>query len=133
MRKVSLAFCIVFIVLTGASGEMEFETSIYDAFNRAARENKVLMVKFTSDHCPWCDKLEETTLSDERVGKLCNRFIPLTVNYSAGGYSKDFTKQYDVYMFPTIVFIDYNGNDLGRVLGYLEPKDLVTEMRRYLR
>lgn len=96
----------------------------YEAAKSAATSKKALiMVDFYTDWCHWCKELDKNTYPDPKVVKLADRFVSLKTDAEKEG--KDLAKKYKVNGFPTIVFMDAQGNEWGRIGGYMPPTQFV--------
>lgn len=60
--------------------------------------------------------------------KLAAQVVPLKAN--AEKEAKDLAKKYGVSGYPTIVFVDSNGEAVGRIGGYLPPDAFSTELTK---
>lgn len=99
--------------------------------DRAAAEDKLVMVDFYTDWCGWCKKFEGQTLTDRRVQQSLARVITIRLNAEKEGRSAAST--YQVSGYPTIVFLDKRGKVLGRIDGYMEPGPFLAELDDILR
>lgn len=107
-------------------------TDLQAALKDARASKKVVLLDFTgSDWCHWCQKLhEETLVSDEFNAVARESFIPVTVDFPQNkGQKQDEIKQnkqlkelYKVNGFPTIVVVETDGKEIGRIGGY-QPKE----------
>lgn len=67
---------LLLIMLLGTSvwgAEIKWEKELSTAVERAAKEQKPLMVLITKNGCRWCDVLKQTTLKNPKVVALLNR------------------------------------------------------------
>lgn len=71
MKKIVIAFWLATTALFGA--ELKWEKEIGSAVDRAAKEQKPLMVLVTKIGCKWCDVLKQKTLKDPKVTAILNR------------------------------------------------------------
>lgn len=89
--------------------------------------NKPMMVDVYADWCGWCKTLDEETYSDPRVIELAvDDFISVKVN---GDYDSDFAMRYGIRSYPTILFLDPDGNELHRVIGFRNADRFLDEMK----
>jgi len=101
------------------------------ALSRAGSENKLVMVDFYTDWCGWCKKLDSTTLADPDVQRALSGFVVVKLNAEKGGLSD--AKRFGVDAFPTIVFLDATGAEVGRIPGYMDPKPFLDELNDVLK
>jgi thioredoxin-related protein len=76
MKK--LLFIVMLIGLSLSGAEVKWEKDLSKAVERAAKEQKPLMVLVTKNGCRWCDVLKQTTLKNDKVVAVLNRDF---VNY----------------------------------------------------
>lgn len=66
------------------------------------------------------------TYPDERVGKMINdNFVPVQINVVD---HPEFTDEYLSRWTPTIIFMDAEGREHRRMVGYSYPEDFLVEM-----
>ncbi|MCB9877647.1 MAG: thioredoxin family protein [Planctomycetes bacterium] len=111
------------------AGADKWMTDFEAAKAAAKKDNKVILADFTgSDWCGWCIKLKNEVFStpefqkwaDEKV-VLLELDFPRTKQLSDDlvAQNKDLQKKFGIRGFPTIVFMDADGNEVARS-GYLK-------------
>jgi thiol:disulfide interchange protein len=95
------------------------------AAERARDSGKPILVYFTAEWCGPCHVLEAEVFADEIVARdLNDRFLAVKVTDRMQEDGRNvpevaaLEQRYSVRGFPTIVFIDANGSELGRMEGY---------------
>ncbi len=101
------------------------------AVAKAKKENKHIIVNFTTSWCGWCKKMKTTTYSDPTVVKtIGSQFVAAKVDgdsynvlkLTAGDITeKGLTVQYGVSGYPTTWFLEPNGNKIAPAPGYIDP------------
>ncbi len=131
MNKIILLFALLFLFGTSQS-QIKFEKgTIDDVLAKAKSENKVLMVDVLTEWCKWCIELDNKVYADPTVSEFANKN---QVNYKIDaekGEGVDFAKKYKVLGYPTILFLDGDGNEIDRVYGYYPAKDFYEMMVDY--
>ena len=91
--------------------------SFSDACHKAAKENKIIMIKFYTDWCVPCKQIEKTifTNDSEIVNYVNTKLIALSMNAETKGI--EIAKRYDVAAYPTLLFINAAGEVIGKVVG----------------
>jgi len=154
MKKLTLIFQLglIAVVLCGAAGCTGQETSdaathaavsptqhgdvqwaqTWDAaFFRAKSEEKVVLVTFYADWCIWCKKLEDTTLADSSVASfLAERTVPVRLDVDGDG--RELSDEYRVDGLPTVLVLNNDGTELGRIPGYLPPEGFLERIRSFV-
>ena len=80
--------------------------------------------------CVYCEELEKNTYSDTRVIEKAKSFVCVKVDaYEQKEYDGgELTERYNVDGFPTIVFLNSNGNEINRIEGYANPGPFLEDM-----
>lgn len=114
--------------LAGEKKSVDFWESDYSsALQEAKKENKPLFVMLTTEHCGWCRKLEEDTLSHSKIQVFLEPFIKVQVYADKNEEQGKLAKRLGAAGYPTLVFLDQNENVLNRWSGYKEPTAFALE------
>ena len=114
-----LAFVLVFATV-GFGCEIKWENSKEVAKKRAASSKKQIMVFVTSQTCPYCTMMSETTFADEEVCSVVNqKFIPLI----ASPDGSELPKKAVIEGVPTVLFVDKNEKEIKNPVIGLKYKD----------
>lgn len=121
---VALLFLSVFVNASGLKHIDSFEDGLY----LAKKQNKQMMLFIYSTYCPWCKKMENTTLSDNEVVKLINKkFVFVSLNKDID----DIPSKFIPYGVPTTYVIDQNsGEKLYTMKGYKSKKSFLGRVQR---
>jgi len=96
-----------------------------DAFARAQREDKPILLGISAVWCHWCHVMDETTYSERSVIEAINeRFVPVRVDNDE---RPDVNARYNMGGWPTTAFLTPDGTTLTGAT-YLPPE----QMRRAL-
>src|SRR5690606_28037135 len=92
-------------------------------FDRAAKENKLLLLDLEAVWCHWCHVMDEKTYGDSRVIALIKKhYIPVRVDQAA---RPDLAARYQEYGWPATIILDAKGRDLRKKAGFIEPDEFV--------
>jgi len=124
-RRMIVAATVLAVVVAEACGgegrvaaaPLPWEKSLGAALARAAAENKVVMVDFYTDWCKWCKKLDATTLADADVREALAGMV--LVRLDAEGDGREAADRYAVEGYPTVLFLNAAGAEVGRIPGYM--------------
>lgn len=97
------------------AGEIVWQKDITAAFEKAQKENKVVMVMVGGEHCKWCEKMKLRTLSDDSVLERLEPYIMVKVMKEDVEDVKDLPAIKGV---PTIFFLKADKKVLETVVGY---------------
>jgi thioredoxin-related protein len=127
MAALILAATIGLVLAEG--DEPKWLTSYDEAVKVAKAEKKPILVDFTgSDWCGWCIKLkDEVFKTKEFKDWAAKNVVLLEIDFprkkeqaaEVKKQNQELQKKYDIKGYPTIVFLDAEGKELGRS-GYLK-------------
>jgi thioredoxin-related protein len=110
--------------------------SLPEAFKRAAKENKPLLIDFYTDWCSWCKVMDDKTYTHHGVVKtLRSSFVLAKFNpekapaleYRGKKYTaQEFAKEIGVSGFPTTAFLKSDGTKIDATAGYIESNRFLT-------
>lgn len=95
------------------------------AMNISLEQGKPAMVDFYTDWCSWCKELDNKTYPDARMIELSGQFSCAKVNAEA---RTDLASRYKIESYPTVVFLNPDGTERYRVVGYKGPDDFLKDM-----
>lgn len=111
---------------TGQNKNINWHTDLNSALNEAKNSNKPVFIDFYTTWCPYCKQLDETTLSDPRVkAKLAKDYVVAKIN--ADQYP-DAASNYKIYGYPTLLFLNPNGQEIKRFEGYIDADTLLNQL-----
>lgn len=94
------------------------------AIESAKSSGKPVVIDFYADWCLPCKELDQKTFVDANVISETERFVRLKADLTvpSDATTLELTKQYKIIGVPTILFLDGNGNEASRLVGF-EPAD----------
>ena len=110
---------------------INWETNYNTALEKAAKENKAVMIDFYTDWCTICKIMETNVYLDKDIVSNINyNFVPLKINAQYNDKNiKLLTNKYNISAFPSAVFINTNGFIIKKILGYIDTNDLLEEIK----
>jgi uncharacterized protein YyaL (SSP411 family) len=94
----------------------------FDAARREAEQaRKYRLLFFHTEWCGYCRLMLERTFTDAGVIALVTeKFIPVKLDAEK---EEELSRRYNITGYPTTVIIDPRDREVGRVAGYLPPKE----------
>ena len=103
-----------------------------EALEKAATEDKHIIIDFYTDWCGWCKVMDRKTYADPRVMKLLHEgFVIAKVNAESNKSfrvgeaemtGRELARQYRVQSFPMTWFLKPDGSALANVPGFIEAE-----------
>jgi len=115
---------------TGGASALPWERDLPTALTRASGEKKLVMVDFYTDWCQWCKRMDQNTLTDENVQRALQGVVSVRLNAEKEGRGE--AERFNVEGFPTLIFLDSGGAEVGRIPGYMEPGPFLDELHNIL-
>ncbi len=103
-----------------------------EALERAKAEGKPIVLYFSAEWCTPCWALEAGPLRDPEVQELLAPFARFKVDLTHFvGEAKEVADRYRVREFPTLLFLDPTGKEIGRIRGY-SPTTFLRQLKAIL-
>ena len=122
------ASLILASLVVALRAEPAWQTNFDAAKEQAKKENKTLLLDFTgSDWCGYCIKLKSAVFDKPEFATYADKNLVLVeldfptkkkLPSELKKQNAKLKKQYDVNGFPTILLLNAEGKELGRVIGY---------------
>ena len=102
--------------------------TLADALKQASTEHRGIMIDFFTEWCYWCKVMDAKTFSDLSVGNFAKeKFVALKVD-AEKGEGVSLAQRYSIHGYPSVLFLDDQGHELYRVVGYESPDKFVHSM-----
>ncbi|MDP1750862.1 MAG: DUF255 domain-containing protein, partial [Reyranella sp.] len=89
-------------------------------FDRAAREDKYILLHMAAVWCHWCHVMEGTTYRDPAIQKkIAEKFIAVRVDQDR---DPELSYRYENWGWPATVMLDKDGNEIFKRRGYIPPE-----------
>lgn len=123
---------IVLLISTHTLPKQLFAQGIYfhhnldEAISLAKKENKMIFVDFYTSWCGPCKMMSANIFPTKEVGDFYNEnFVNVKIQCDDKGTGVELGKKYQVYAYPTLMFLDINGNNVHSVAGGLDVQGFI--------
>jgi thioredoxin-related protein len=129
MKNLIIIGCLFLLGLGHSNAQVNFETFDWTKLTeKAAKENKLIMVDMTATWCYWCKQMDKKVFPDKAVGEFYNNNFISTKLYDTDAMGKEFAQKYKVQGFPCFLFLDSEGKLVHRIDGAIvNSKDFIAE------
>ena len=130
MKKITIIIASLLIGLSAFSQGIEFEKgSFEEALDKAKKENKVIFMDCYTQWCRPCKHLAKYVFTQEKVGTLFNEnFVNVKMDMETKE-GKPLMEKYNVQGFPTLLWLDPDGNIQHKIAGAGDAEDLISEAK----
>lgn len=130
MKKIFGMLVALLICGNVFSQGIEFQhVSFKEALEKAKAENKMVFMDCYTVWCGPCKALAKNVFPQKEVGDYFNaNFINLKMDMEKGE-GPELLKKYDVKGFPTLLYIDAEGNVLYKRVGGTNPEGLIADAK----
>lgn len=125
MTKHQLTLYILLLINTLATAQkgIQFDESpMADVLAKAKAEKKMVFLDAYTTWCGPCKMLERNTFPDTTLGAFMNKYFVSTSKDMERGEGVALARKYSVAVYPTLIFLDSDGNVVHRDAGYLDAK-----------
>jgi len=96
-----------------------------EALQLAKKEGKPIFLDISASWCGPCKMLKARTFPNEDVGKFYNaNFINVAVD-GEKGEGVVLARKFRIQGYPSLIYIDSNGELIAQTAGYRNPKQLI--------
>jgi thioredoxin 1 len=121
-QKIITIMAVLFmLMLSGCGHAGEVDTVL----EKAKKEQKAVMLELGSVGCIPCEQMKPVMqqLRDNYKGKLEVLFVDVRVN-------KEVARKYNVFGIPTQVFLDKNGKEFSRHIGFYPYEEIQDVLKK---
>ena len=132
---------VCFALAQAGAADLEWLTSLPKAQEKAKTDGKLVLINFTgSDWCPWCVKLKKEIFEKPEFAQYADKnLVPVEIDFPRKKQqppelkkaNQALQQQYKIQGYPTIVVLNGEGKEVGR-LGYMKggPKAFIEELEK---
>ncbi|MET4547778.1 thiol-disulfide isomerase/thioredoxin [Pedobacter africanus] len=126
LKTLLTAICLSAGILQVSAQGINFEHDFNKALDLAKKENKMIFVDFYTSWCGPCKMMSAEVFPQKEAGDYFNKeFINLKVQCDDKGEGVELGKKYKINAYPTLAFLDKDGNTVHSTAGGLSVKALI--------
>jgi len=131
MRRLVAVLLLAWILPGYAAGsKIDWQPWSDSVFERAARENRFVLLDLEAVWCHWCHVMDEVTYSDPKVVELIkSRYIPVRVDQDS---RPDISRRYENYGWPATIVFNAEGGEIVKRRGYLPPEVMISMLEEII-
>jgi len=125
MKKTAILSFLFLAAIAFAQGIKFEEGNFRSILAKAKKENKLVFIDAYAVWCGPCKLMVKNIFPLKPVGDYYNaNFVNAKIDMEKGE-GIDLAKKYNVKVFPTYLFINGDGEEVHRTIGYVEEKDFI--------
>ena len=126
MRKIILSLVALFVFTNAFSQGIEFEYgSFSEALAKAKKENKLVFVDCYTTWCGPCKYLAKNVFTQKEVADFFNKNFVNEKMDMESEEGKPLLKKFQVSAFPTLLWLDTNGNIQHKTPGAVDANSII--------
>jgi thioredoxin-like negative regulator of GroEL len=126
LAVISLSFATASASPSAATADIRWLADANAGFKRSSVSKKPILFALDAVWCEPCRLMERTTYQDPEVQRLAAAFVPIKVDLDS---NQDLARRHGVEILPTVLVLDWEGNELTRHEGYV-PAEVLSESMR---
>jgi thiol-disulfide isomerase/thioredoxin len=127
--KVLSTILFVFLTINLANAQnVNFNKNSWSKIlTEAKKSNKPIFLDIYATWCGPCKMLDKEVYRDKKVGKVMNaKFINVKID-AEKGEGIELAQQFNIDSYPTLIFLNSNGEEIYRYSGFRESNEFLTE------
>ena len=126
MKKILTLTTIIVSAIAFSQTGIKFEDSNFKSIlQKAKKENKLIFLDAYTTWCGPCKLMAKNIFPLQKVGDYYNaNFVNAKIDMEKGE-GLELAKKYKVQAYPTYLFIDGDGKEVHRTLGYVKEDDFI--------
>jgi tetratricopeptide (TPR) repeat protein len=97
----------------------------------AKRSNRYVLIDLVARWCGPCHEMNEKVWPREEVSRPVEKDFVALQRDGEVGEGEEIVRRYHVVGFPTVLVLDASGAEVDRLMGYVQPKDLVAALSQF--
>jgi thiol:disulfide interchange protein DsbD len=128
---VAIASLVFMLYPRKAPEKLRFEPFNSELLASATEARKPVLIDFSADWCIPCREMEHSTFIDPSVVSEAKRFVRMKANLTAQDKkTEELTSKFEIQGVPTTMLIDSAGKVTQRKVGYIGPREMLSDLRQ---
>jgi thiol-disulfide isomerase/thioredoxin len=133
MKYLSFFLVTLFSLNVSAQGiEFEHDKSFEEVLKMAKTQNKLIFMDCFTTWCGPCKRLSSMVFPDPAVGEYYNKSFINTKFDMERGEGPNLAAKYAIRAYPTLLWLNGNGDVVHKVVGGLDPAGLIQNGKKAL-
>jgi thiol-disulfide isomerase/thioredoxin len=134
LKKLLSSIILILLVMNAYTQGVSFEKKTWTALLAKAKdEKKPIFLDLYTTWCGPCKMLEKQVYPDAKVGKFMNQNYINTKIDAEKGEGIKLAQQFNIDSYPTLIFLNPNGEEIYRYSGFNESEDFIIEAKTALK
>lgn len=126
VQSIFLAVMLMMVTLAAHADSVKWRSYSNDVFKAAKASHRMVLLYGFSPRCQYCAMMNSKTFMDSSVvSKVNKNYIPVKVNILS---DVSVAKKYNIYMIPTMIILNSNGDIVSSIYGFQEPSELLGKL-----
>lgn len=126
MKKLSIITLFLFYGFFLSQQGIKFENDTFtNILEKAKKENKLVFLDAYASWCGPCKLLEKNVFSKKEVGDFYNATFVNAHFDMEKGEGVDIARKYKIYSYPTLIFLNGNGDVVYKAAGYMPSEEFL--------
>jgi len=127
--KLALFACLCFVISgqpVWGSGDWLFD--LEQALKEAKSQKKMVLVDITAEWCRFCTKMNVEIFQKNEFRKIVSdTYVLVSID---ADQQREVVEKYAVQGLPTVVFLDLEGKEIHRIVGYRTYNEFMEELKK---
>lgn len=121
------------MIQPNSSEGIHFFTGTWEqALAKAKNEKKLIFLDAYASWCGPCKAMKRKTFADSKVGEHFNKYYISVAVDMEKGEGPMLARKYAVDSYPTLIFLQPDGQFIGKAVGYHSPNELLNVLKQFL-
>jgi len=119
MKKITFLIYLLLTAFTVTADEIPgfFTGNLQSLFETAKAKKQIAMIDFYTTWCAPCEAMEKTIYRNELFFPYTQKMVSYKID-AEKGEGIALASKYNVGIYPTIIFVDSDGNEIERIIGF---------------